>query len=260
MHRHGRRAVLKKVVLQERYFSKRGERSWSLRLFFNCALDEYHWNGLRRAQGQIRHQRFRRLTVRHGLGDGKIKGRGDAFRVIYATREFSYQPRCRCRIIIEARLRKSAVGCCVVESEWEATQGLRKRFCARGIVACRELLKQNYGFLQRQSVERDRLRPAPPFGKARRDQHTRTSGCQKVSYGIWRGDTVIDEEPCCALFCQLAQRSLRRFLNISFVCRCCTQGDSKVRKSTQEPRARFGRTPTNARIQTSKAVRILNGK
>src|SRR5262249_4281829 len=76
--------------------------------------------------------------------------------------------------------------------------------------------------------------------------------------GIRRGDVVINEEPCCALSCQSVQRSLRRLLNISFFCRCCAQSDSKARKSTQEPRARFGRTPTNARIKTSKAVRVLN--
>jgi hypothetical protein len=60
------------------------------------------------------------------------------------------------------------------------------------------------------------------------------------------------------LFRQSAQRSLRRFLNASFFCRCYTHVDSKVRESTQEPCSRFSRTPTNARIQTSEAVCILN--
>jgi hypothetical protein len=73
-----------------------------------------------------------------------------------------------------------------------------------------------------------------------------------------RGDVVIDEEPCCALFRQSAQRSLSRLLNISFVCRRRTQNHGKGRKSTQEAGARLGGTPTNARIQTSEAVSILN--
>src|SRR5262249_32644571 len=68
------------------------------------------------------------------------------------------------------------------------------------------------------------------------------------------------EKPCRALFCHSAQRSFSRLLNISFFCRCCAQRHSKTRKSTQEARARFGWTPTNARIQTSEAVRILNGQ
>ena len=77
---------------------------------------------------------------------------------------------------------------------------------------------------------------------------------------IWCGDVVVNEEPSRALFCQSSQCGLCRLLNISFFCRCCTQGHSKVRKSTQEPGARLGWTPTNARIQTSEAVRILNGQ
>jgi hypothetical protein len=47
-------------------------------------------------------------------------------------------------------------------------------------------------------------------------------------------------------------------LNISFFCHCRTQRHSKARKSTQASCPRFGRTPTNTRIQTSEAVRILD--
>ena len=77
---------------------------------------------------------------------------------------------------------------------------------------------------------------------------------------IRRGDVVVNEEPSRALFRQSAQRSLRRLLNISFFCRCCTQRHRKARKSTQEPRARLGRAPTHTRIETAVAVRILNGQ
>jgi hypothetical protein len=71
-------------------------------------------------------------------------------------------------------------------------------------------------------------------------------------------DVVVNEKPCRALLCQSAQRSLRRLLNISFFCHCRTQRHSKARKSTQASCPRFGRTPTNTRIQTSEAVRILD--
>jgi hypothetical protein len=62
------------------------------------------------------------------------------------------------------------------------------------------------------------------------------------------------------LFCQSAQRRLRRLLDIRFFRRCCTQGDSKARKSTQEPCAGFRRTPTDARIETAIAMRVLDGQ
>jgi hypothetical protein len=62
---------------------------------------------------------------------------------------------------------------------------------------------------------------------------------------IRRRDIVVNEQPCRPLLCQSAQRSLRRLLNIGFFCRCCTQPNGKVRKSTQEPCARF-------RLDTSK--------
>jgi hypothetical protein len=62
------------------------------------------------------------------------------------------------------------------------------------------------------------------------------------------------------LFRQSAQRGLRRLLDISFFCRCCTQRHSKARESTREPGARLGRTPTHTRIEAAIAVCILNGE
>src|SRR5207244_432938 len=53
---------------------------------------------------------------------------------------------------------------------------------------------------------------------------------------------------------------LRCPLNISFLCRCRNKGYCKAREATQEPGAGLARTPTNARIQTSEAVGILDGQ
>src|SRR5262249_4070979 len=148
-------------------------------------------------------------------------------------------------IVSERHLRALAVGRCMIKSERQAIQSFRKRLCARSIAAPRAALKQGYGFLQRQHVKRDLISHFAPIREPRRDQHARPGGWQKVCYSIWRGDVVVNEEPSCALLCQSAQRSLRRLLNIGFFCRCCAQRDSKAREGTEEPRACFGRTPTN---------------
>ena len=86
MHRHRRRAVLEGVVLQERDFGERGERLQALRFVLNRALDQRHWDALGRALGEIRHERFRRWALRHGLGDGEVEGRGDAPGIARAAR------------------------------------------------------------------------------------------------------------------------------------------------------------------------------
>ena len=148
----------------------------------------------------------------------------------------------------------------MVEGERQATQSLRKRACASGVSASRAALKQGYSLLKRQHVKRDLIRQFAPVREPRRDQHARPSGWQQVRNVARCGDIVVDEEPCRALFGQSAQRGLRRFLNISFFCRCCTQCHSEARKSTQEPRARLSRTPTHPGIQTPEAVRILYGQ
>src|SRR5262249_18186931 len=148
----------------------------------------------------------------------------------------------------------------VVESERQAIDCFRKRLCASSIAAPRAALKQGYCFLQRQDVKRDLIGLLAPVREPRRDEHARSGGWQKVCYGIWRGDIVVHEQPCRALFAKATHRCLGGLLNIGFLCCCCTQRHSEARKSTQEPRARLGRTPTNARIQTSEAVRILNGQ
>jgi hypothetical protein len=125
---------------------------------------------------------------------------------------------------------------------------LRKRLCTRSIAASRAALKESYGLLIRQHIQRDLIGYFTPVRKPGRDQHTCPSGWQKVWYLIRRADIVVNEEPCRALFRQSSQRSLRSLLNVGFFCCCATQRHTKARKSTQEPGARFGRTPANARI------------
>src|SRR5262249_54384874 len=98
-----------------------------------------------------------------------------------------------------------------------------------------------------------------PIREPRRDQHARASRWQKVCYRIWCGDVVVNEQPCRALLSKPTQPCLRSLLKISFFRRCSTQSDSKGRKSTEQPKPGLSRTPTHARIQTSEAVRILNG-
>src|SRR5262245_32628068 len=90
--------------------------------------------------------------------------------------------------------------------------------------------------------------------------HASASGWQKVSYGIWRGDIVVDEQPRGPLLSKPMQRRLGGLLHVCFLCRCCPQRHGEAREGTQEPRARLGRTPANARIETSEAVRILNSQ
>ena len=58
-------------------FGKCGERMQALIFVLNRALDQCHWDALGCTVGEIGRERFRRLTLRHGLGDGEIKGRGD---------------------------------------------------------------------------------------------------------------------------------------------------------------------------------------
>ena len=117
MHRHRRSAVLEWVVLHERNFGKRGERFHALRFVLNRALDQRHWDALGRALGKIRHERFRRWTLRHGLGDGEVEGRGDAPGIACATRCCVNEARSLLCIVGEAHLRALAVGRRMVESE-----------------------------------------------------------------------------------------------------------------------------------------------
>jgi hypothetical protein len=97
--------------------------------------------------------------------------------------------------------------------------------------------------------------PSAPIRKARCDKNFRPCGRQQVGNLFWARNVVVDEQPSRALFGKSAQRSFCRLLNISFFCCRRTQSDSKPRKGAQETRACFGRTPTNARIQTSEALR-----
>jgi len=46
----------------------------------------------------------------------------------------------------------------MVKCKWEATESFRKRLRARSIAASGAALKQEYGFVKRQHVERDLIR------------------------------------------------------------------------------------------------------
>src|SRR5215831_2180117 len=259
MHRHGRSAVLKGVVLHERNFGKRGEALHALRFILNRTFDQCHWDAVGRTLSEISDQCLRRLRLSHSFCDGEVEGRGDAPGIPHAMgRSINKAPNLP-RVVGEPHLRALAVGRRMVEREREATEDLRKRLCP-SISTSRAALKEGNGFLKRQHLKRDLISQLAPVREPRRDQHPRPIGWQKFYYVLWLGDVVVNQEPCRPLLRQSTQRSLRRLLNVSFVCRCCTQGDSKGRESTQQASARFGRTPTNARIQTSEAVRILNGE
>src|SRR5262249_60324964 len=111
-------------------------------------------------------ERLRGLALRHGLCDGEVEGRGNTPRIRCISRSCDDQPRNSLRIVGEPHLRASAIGSCVVKGEGEATESLRKRLCTNGIIACREFLKQRYGFPNRQSVDLDLRCPAHPIGEA----------------------------------------------------------------------------------------------
>ena len=64
MHRHRRRAVLERVMLDERHFGERGERCHALGLVVDRALDERHRDALRRTVREKRHERFGRRALR----------------------------------------------------------------------------------------------------------------------------------------------------------------------------------------------------
>src|SRR5262249_7049271 len=199
MHSHCRSAVLKGVVLQERDLGECGERLLALRLVLNRALDQRHRDALGRAVGEIRHERVRRLALRNGLGDGDVKGRCD-FWDNPSTRRCSDEAPSLSSIVGELHLRALAVGRCMIESQRQATQSLRKPLCTRSIAASRAALKESYGLLIRQHIQRDLIGYFTPVRKPGRDQHTRPSGWQKVWYLIRRADIVVNEEPCRALF------------------------------------------------------------
>ena len=61
------------------------------------------------------------------------------------------------------------------------------------IAASRAALKERFGFLKRQHIKSDLICYFAPIREPRRDQHARPSGWQKVYYGIWRGDIVVNQ-------------------------------------------------------------------
>src|SRR5262245_44228782 len=132
--------------------------------------------------------------------------------------------------------------------------------CGRSVAASRTALKEGCGLPKWQHVKRDLRGQFGPIRESRRDQHPRSRGRQKVCYVIRRGNVVVKQQPCRALFYQPAQRGLRHLLDIGFFWRCRAQSHGKVRESTQEPSPSFGWTPANPRRQSSEAVRILNGQ
>ena len=78
MHRHRRRAVLERVMLDERQFGERGERRHALALVGERALDKNQGNALRRAVCQKRHQLFCLRALLDRIVNREIEGRGDA--------------------------------------------------------------------------------------------------------------------------------------------------------------------------------------
>src|SRR5262245_7831112 len=104
----------------------------------------------------------------------------------------------------------------MVESQREATQGLRDRCCARNIVSPRAALKKGYGFLKGQDIKRNLIGQFAPVRESRRDEHARPSGWQQVRNVLRCGDIVVDEEPCRALLSKPTQSCLGGLLDISF--------------------------------------------
>ena len=95
MHSDRRRAVLERVMLDERQFGKRGERLPALGLVVDCALDERHRYALWRTLSQKRHKRFGRRALRYCIVNREIEGRGDASRITRASRRCGNEARCR---------------------------------------------------------------------------------------------------------------------------------------------------------------------
>jgi hypothetical protein len=155
MHGYCRRAVLKGVVLQERHFGKRGERLHAVRFVPKCALRQCQGDARGRTLGEIRHERFRRLTLRHSLGDGEIKSCSDTPWITRATRRDGDEHRSFNCIVAKSHLCALAVGGRVVKRERKTTQSTCQRPRARSITAARSVLKKCYRFLKRQNIQRD---------------------------------------------------------------------------------------------------------
>ena len=80
--------------------------------------------------------------MRHGLGDGEFEGRGDAPGITYATRCGIDEASSLLSEIAELHLRALAIRRSMIESEWQATQSVRKYLCAHSIAASRAALKE----------------------------------------------------------------------------------------------------------------------
>ena len=180
MHRHRRRAVLERVMLDERQFGKRGERRHALALVVDCALDEGQRDALRRTVRKKRHQRFGRRALRDRVVNREIEGRGDAARIGRAARRRGDEARRLRRVVGEAHLRPLASGRRMVERQRQPAQRVRKRPRARFVAAPGAIHEKRNGFGDRQHVERHLVRPLAPVREARRDQHPRAGGGQKI--------------------------------------------------------------------------------
>ena len=180
MHRHRRRAVLERVMLDERHFGESGERCHALGLVVYCALDERHRYALRRTLGEKRHECFGRRALPYRVVNREIEGRGDAARIARAARCCGNEARCLRRVGGKAHLCPLASGCRMVERERQPAQRLRKRPCARFVAAPGTVLEKGHRFLDRQHVERHLVRPLAPVREARRDQDPRAGRGQEI--------------------------------------------------------------------------------
>src|SRR5262249_61395370 len=113
-----------RMVLDERNVGKRRECLQALCFVLHCALDQCHWGAVGRAVGQIRHERFGRWTLCHGLSDSEVERRGDTPGITDATRCDVNQARSLLCIVTEPHLRALAVCRCMVQGEWQIAQSL----------------------------------------------------------------------------------------------------------------------------------------
>ena len=148
----------------------------------------------------------------------------------------------------------------MLERERQVAKSLRKHICAFSIAASRAALKQGDGFLERQNIKRDFLRPAAPIRKAGCNENPGFCGWQKIGNLVWARNIVVDEQPRRALLGKPTQGSLRSLLHIGFLCRRSPQQDQEARKAAQKPHPRLSRAPTHAFIKAPEAIGVLDCK
>ena len=187
--------------------------------------------------------------------------RGDAPRITLAPRRRNDKARGLDRIVGKAHLRALAIGCRMLERERQVAKSLRKHLCALSIAASRAALKQGDGFLERQHIKRDFLRPAAPIRKAGCNENPGFCGWQKIGNLVWARNIVVDEQPSRALLGKPTQGSLRSLLHIGFLCRRSPQQDQRGPQGcSKAPPASHSRAPTHAFIKAPEAIGVLDCK